>query len=91
LCSLAITCSALAKSPIRISYGGRREWILREQLKKALGLWLEVRGGDLLRVFLRLLGENDDPTHQPGLAEDLYSGSAMSFRIESRIPGIETR
>jgi len=69
----------------------RREWILREQLKKALGLWLEVRGGDLLRVFLRLLGENDDPTHQPGLAEDLYSGSAMSFRIESRIPGIETR
>jgi hypothetical protein len=45
-------------------------------------LWLEVRGGDLFRVFLRLLGENDDPTHQPGLAEDLYSGSAMSFRIE---------
>ena len=67
------------------------KWIPGDDVEKTLGLGFEIRGRDLPGVLLSLLGINDRPTHQPGLVEVLLSGSAMPLRMESRIPGIETR
>ena len=67
------------------------KWILREDVEQPLRLRPEIRGRDLPRILLRLLREDNGPTHQPGLLEALLSGSAIPLRIETRIPGIEMR
>ena len=72
--------------------GGRGlERIPGDDSEKTLCLGFEIRGRQLPGVLLRLLRENDGPTHQPGLPEDFASGSAMPLRMESRIPGTERR
>lgn len=65
--------------------------ILREDVEKPLRLRPEIGRRDFPRVLLRLLREDDRPVHQPGLLDALLSGSAIPLRMESRIPGIETR
>ena len=65
--------------------------IFRDDVEQTFGLGPEIRGRYFFCVFLRLPGVNDNPTHQPGFFEDLESGSAMPLRIDSRMPGIETR
>ncbi len=72
---------------------GRRilKRIFGDEIEKTLGLRFEIRGRNLPGVLLSLPGVDDRPTHQPGLAEVLLSGTAMPLRIESRIPGIERR
>ena len=67
------------------------ERILGDDVEQTLGLGFEIRGCNLFRILLGLLGINDGPTHQPGLVEVLPSGTAIPLRMESRIPGIETR
>ncbi len=67
------------------------KWISGDEVEKTLSLGFEIRGRNLPGVLLSLAGINDRPTHQPGLVEDLPSGSAMPLRMESRIPGIEMR
>ena len=67
------------------------ERILGDDVEKTLRFGFEIRGRNLPGVLLGLPGVNDGPTHQPGLVEVLVSGSAMPFRMDSRIPGIEMR
>ncbi len=70
-------------------------WVLerihRDDVKKALGLGFQIRGRNAPGVLLGLAGVDDGPAHQPGWVDALPSGSAMPLRMESRIPGIETR
>ena len=72
---------------------GRRvlKGIPGDEIEQTLGLGLEIRGRDFPGILLCLLGVDDRPTHQPGLVEVLLSGTAMPLRIDSRMPGIETR
>ena len=62
-----------------------------KDFEEALRLGLEVGRRDFLRVLPGLLGVNEGPVHQPGVLEDLLSGSARPLRMESRIPGTERR
>ena len=72
-----------------------RRWILervfRDYSQEALDLGLQIGGGYLTCVLLCLPGENNGPIHQPGLVEDLRSGSFIPARMELRMPGIERR
>ena len=74
-------------------FAGR--WILkrifREYVEQPFGLGPEIHGCNFPGVFLRLPRVNNRPTHQPGFFDDLDSGSAMPLRMDSRIPGIDTR
>ena len=65
--------------------------IFRDNVEQTFSLEPEIRGRYFFCVFLRLPGVNDNPTHQPGFLAALDSGSAMPLRMESRIPGIDTR
>ena len=72
--------------------GGRvLKRILRDNVEEFLGLRFEIRQCNPLRVLARLPGVNNRPTHQPGFFDNLESGSAMPLRMDSRMPGIETR
>jgi len=76
---------------------GRRSpsGILSKNLEKFLGFPSEPAAGDLSRVLLRLLGKYNPPggrsVYQPGFADVFDSGVRNPFRIDSRIPGIDSR
>ena len=72
---------------------GRRvlKWIFGDKIEKTMGLGFEIRGRDFPGILLGLFGVNNRPTHQPGLVEVLPSGTAMPLRMDSRMPGMETR
>jgi hypothetical protein len=72
---------------------GRRslERSLCEKIEKTFCLWPEIGRRKFPRIYLRLFRKGDRPTHQPGWVEVFSSGSAMPLRMESRMPGIETK
>ena len=67
------------------------KWIVGQNLQKPLRLRFQMRCDYFPRILLRLLGKNDRPTHQPGFVEVLSSDSFIPLRMESRMPGMETR
>jgi len=78
--------------PHQLFKGGRiAKRIVGEKIEKNLRLRLQMGRSDLTRVLLRLFGKDNHPVHQPGSVEVLSSGSAIPLRMESRMPGMETR
>ena len=73
--------------------GGRApQGVLREKVEKELRLLLESRAREPSRVPLRLAGEDDPPgLHQLSCSTHSESGVARPFRIDARMPGIDTR
>lgn len=65
--------------------------ILSQDLQQRLGLWPQIRTRKLPGVLLRLPGVVELPAHQLSFFEVLLSGSCNPFRIDSRIPGIDSR
>lgn len=53
--------------------------------------WLQAGGSQLLRVLLRMLREDDLPTHHLSALALLPKGSAMPALIDSRMPGTASR
>src|SRR5436309_2293882 len=62
-----------------------------QHIEQGLRLFLQAGGGQFFRVLLGLLAIHQLPAHQPGSFALSSSGSAIAARIESRIPGTETR
>lgn len=72
---------------------GRRvaERVLAEYVEQRLGLRPQACGRELLGIALCLFGEEQAPDHQPGLSSSCSTGVAIPSRIDSRMPGIESR
>ena len=66
-------------------------WVFSEQIQQAIGLRFKTGLRYFLRVFFRLLRENQSPTHQPGSSSHFSTGVFSPFLIDSRIPCIEAR
>jgi len=84
------------KRTVQVTYQFlERRWALKrivfQYLEQPLNGWTKIGRSNLLGVLLRLLCKVELPTHQLRVLEDLLSGSFNPFRIESRMPGIETR
>jgi hypothetical protein len=62
-----------------------------QYLEQPLDLRTKIGRSSFLGVFLRLLRKVELPTHQLRVFEDLLSGSFKPLRIESRMPGMDTR
>lgn len=73
--------------------GGRvSEGVLSEKVEKELCLLLETRVRELARVPVRLAGENDPPAfHQFNSSTHSERGVLRPFRIDARMPGIDSR
>jgi hypothetical protein len=65
--------------------------IRAHDFKQALSICPQVRRSQFLSVLLRLFCVIEIPAHQLRVLELFESGSAIPLRIESRIPGIESR
>ena len=69
--------------------------ILPQNLEKLLGLLLEPAAREFAGVSLRLTRKDQAPgtraALQPGFAKVLERGVASPWRIDSRMPGIESR
>jgi hypothetical protein len=62
-----------------------------QNLEQLLDLGTQIGRRDFLGVLLRLSRKKELPRHQFGVLEDLLSGSFSPLRIESRMPGMDTR
>ena len=62
-----------------------------EHCEQFLRLRLEARRGELARILARLLCEEQAPGHQSSSSSSSSIGAAMPSRMDSRMPGIETR
>ena len=62
-----------------------------QYLEQPLDLRPKIGRSNFLGVFLRLLRKVELPTHQLRVFEDLLSGSFNPLRIESRMPGMDTK
>lgn len=67
------------------------EWILLEDFERRLGFGSEPGCRQLLRVFLRLLREDELPAYQASFFDSLRTGVLSPARMDSRIPGIDSR
>jgi hypothetical protein len=74
-------------------FKGRRipKRISFQNLEQLLDLGTKIGRRDFLGVLLRLFRKKELPRHQFSDFEDLLSGSFNPLRIESRMPGMETR
>lgn len=76
-------------------FKGRRllQGILCQQFQERLRLLPQggCGGGQLLGILLRLLGEQNGPAHQPGSGDNSETSVAIPSRIDSRMPGMDTR
>lgn len=72
---------------------GRRvlEGVRFQYPQKGFRLRLQAGRGKLFRVFLRLLGKNEMPVHQSSFLAVLLMGVLRPARMDSRIPGMESR
>lgn len=75
--------------------GWLRQVLRPKDFEEHFGFFAQTPGRELPRVFLRL-PRKDDLTgpgfaYQPGRFDVLESGVRNPFRIDSRIPGIESR
>jgi len=73
--------------------GGRiPERVHREKIEKEPRLLLETRARELARVPAGLAGEDDPPAlHQFSSSTHSERGVFRPFRIDSRMPGIDSR
>lgn len=73
----------------------RSEGIRREDLQQSLGFGAQTGSRELTGVLLSLLREDDAPCrtfgYQPGFSEHSEIGVRSPLRIDSLIPGIESR
>lgn len=86
--------AATAREPNQGFVGGRLfVGIPPEQFKQLLGFGLQGWRGrcEFAGVLLSLLREQNRPAHQPGSLFSSETSVAMPSRIDSRMPGIETR
>jgi len=93
----------LSIDPARIKAGEiadklfKRRWIpiriVSQDGKELVDLFLQSRRCNLSCVFLRRLGKDDapNPTYQSRASEQESRGSAAPSRIDSRIPGTESK
>lgn len=78
--------------PYEFLVGGRiLKWIIGQDFEKFLGLLFQTRSRELLCIFQRVLGINDDPLYQTSAFALLAKGSAMPFLMDSRMPGTDKR
>lgn len=72
---------------------GRRSLlrILCQSGKQEFRLRLETGSRQLFRILLRLPRKDDPPTHQRSSGAQASTGVVRPFRIDSRIPGIESK
>lgn len=72
---------------------GRRslEGICFQDTQKAFRLMFQAGRGKFSRVFLCLLGKNETPVHQSSFLAVLLTGVLRPVRMDSRIPGMESR
>lgn len=77
------------------SFAPRRrcERVARQEIQGFLRVGPQPRGGELFRVLPRLGREDDSPAgrHQPGPFAQRETGVFIPLRIDSRIPGMESR
>ena len=68
------------------------EGVLREKVEKELCLLFETGARDLARVPVRLAGEDDPPAfHQFSSSTHSERGVLRPFRMDARMPGIDSR
>lgn len=65
--------------------------ILTDELQQLLSFPSQPGSSKFLRVFLSLLGIDKLPAHQFNSVEQSSSGVAIPSRMDSRIPGIESK
>ena len=69
----------------------RLEWICLHHLKQFFCFPLQSGIRKFAGVFLRLLGEDDFPAHQSSWSEHALMGTFSPSRMDSRIPGIDSK
>lgn len=67
------------------------EWIIDQNIQKQLRLRFQTSTCKLLRVLLRLFREDEEVFHQSSFLAHASTGVASPERMDSRIPGIETK
>lgn len=78
--------------PHKLLEGGRiLKWIAFQNFQQALRLWLQPRRRKFFSVFLGLFGVKKLPAHQLSFLESLLTGVLRPARMDSRIPGMETK
>src|SRR5690554_2336120 len=65
--------------------------VFSQEVQQFLGLRLEAAGSQFPGVFLCLPGEDQPPCHQSSSSSHSSTGVSMPSRIDSRIPGTESR
>src|SRR5664280_1872395 len=75
----------------RLERRRRPERVCLEEGEELLSPWSQACCSELARVLARLLRVEQAPAHQPGSSSSSSDGVAMPSRMDSRIPGIETR
>ncbi len=91
---LDIDSSGVSTSEIadELLVGGRvLEGIIRQNIQKKLSLRFQSSARKLFGVLLRLLRENKAVFHQSSFSAHAETGAASPSRIDSLIPGIETK
>ena len=91
---LDIDSSGICPREVSYQFLERRrilKWILLQNLQQCLRFEPKPRRGELLCVFLRLLGIDQPPGYQASFLESFLMGVCRPFRMDSRIPGMETR
>lgn len=74
-------------------FEGRRilKGILAQNSQQGFRLGPEPRGREFLGVFLGLFGINQPPNHQRSLEDSFPTGVLSPFRMDSRMPGTDSR
>ena len=85
----AICPCQVTNEPLEGGWG--RVGVLLQDLEQGLRLGPKARGRQLLGVLLGRLGAEEAPGHQSSLSSSSSTGVAMPSRMDSRMPGIETR
>jgi len=93
--------SVLNIDPSRVGAGkitdelfvGRRilERIIGQNIQKKLRLWFQASTRKLLGVLLRFFREDEEVFHQSSFLAHAATGVASPERMDSRMPGIETK
>ena len=67
------------------------KWVLFQHCKKLLRFFLQSGGGQLLGISLRLFGVDEAPFHHLRFLAHFSTGVFSPFRMDSLMPGIESR
>lgn len=67
------------------------KWVLSQDGQEFLCLRFQAARSQLFRVLLCLTRKDQTPTHQPGSLAHSSTGVSIPSRIDSRIPGMDSR